>query len=257
MNRTIGRHLAATLLVLACAAGCTTGERSGRPLQDGRTSGSSTSTPAHSLPEIELPAAAPSCVFHGLSFGLANLANNPLGAENVELSVAWAQEWLRRLPSEGGGTPGLRRHGQFDRLTEEAVKHFQAVANFAVVDGLVGNETWLALGRAVGGCRDEQAPSCEYLGLPVDATVIDPTRNRVGAEDAREDVLQVQRWWNGLPADYRHRQPNLTLEETGWFDGKTTLAVTEFQADVELRRDGEVGHMTWHALAAMAGVCGY
>jgi peptidoglycan hydrolase-like protein with peptidoglycan-binding domain len=250
MKRSLRRRVAVAALLFIAATACTA---EGRPPSDQSRTGAS--GPTAPTPKFELPSTKPSCIWHGLSFGRATLENNRIAAENVRTSVGWSQAWLGILASETGGTPGLPITGRFDEATEAAVKRFQATLNLTP-DGLVGRETWQALGGAVNGCQPEGAPSCDYAGAPVGIDNVDATKNPVGAEDVRPDVLQWQRWWNGVPAERRGSTPDLTLPETGYIDAATDAAIAALQAASGLTADRFIGPATWRALGSAAGVCG-
>jgi len=258
MKRSLRRRVAVAALLFIAATGCTA---EGRPPSDqGRTGASA---PTAATPKFELPSARPSCVWHGLSFGRATLENNRIAAENVKTSVGWSQSWLGALTSDAGGTPGLSVTGRFDEATEAAVKRFQAKLGLRP-DGLVGRESWQALGPAVNGvqrtavvgCQPEGAPSCDYAGAPVGIENVDARTNPIGAEDVLPDVLQWQRWWNKLPGDRRGSSPDLTLSETGYIDAATDAAIAAIQAANGLTVDRFIGPDTWRALGSAAGVCG-
>lgn len=117
----------------------------------------------------------------------------------------------------------LRQHGQtvsltgtFDEQTDRAVRALQASRQL-VVDGIVGEQTWLALIVEIdAGDQGPAVSAAQYL-----------LRERFGQN----------------------------LDITGIFGPTTRARVEEVQADVCLGQTGVVGRYTWHALIAQHSYC--
>jgi murein DD-endopeptidase MepM/ murein hydrolase activator NlpD len=157
-----------------------------------------------------------------------------MGGRNTAACIATCLAALLAVPAATAhGTPSvaglqvaLRRHhvytgpidGRFDRATERAVRRFQ-VRTQLKVDGIVGPQTRLALGR--------------FARRPLGGRVL--RRGAVGADVA---ALQFALAWNGFPS--------------GGFDGRfgprVAGALRRFQSLRGLPSSGVAGPRTFAAL---------
>jgi N-acetylmuramoyl-L-alanine amidase len=117
-------------------------------------------------------------------------------------------------------------HGQFGESTAQAVREFQGRREL-LVDGLVGEDTWLELVEAGHTLGDRVL----YFRLP---------------SSRGDDVRALQGWLNLLGFD--------AGREDGIFGERTDRAVREFQRNVGLAADGIVGSTTLAALTRLRPV---
>jgi N-acetylmuramoyl-L-alanine amidase len=117
-------------------------------------------------------------------------------------------------------------HGEFGESTIRAIREFQRRRQL-VVDGLVGEDTWLELVEASHTLGDRVL----YFRLP---------------SYRGDDVRALQGWLNLLGFD--------AGREDGIFGERTDRAVREFQRNVGLAADGIVGSTTLAALTRLRPV---
>lgn len=117
-------------------------------------------------------------------------------------------------------------HGHFGESTSRAVREFQARRQL-LVDGLVGEDTWLELVEASHTLGDRVL----YFRLP---------------SYRGDDVRALQGWLNLLGFD--------AGREDGIFGERTDRAVREFQRNVGMAADGIVGSTTLASLTRLRPV---
>lgn len=125
---------------------------------------------------------------------------------------------------QGDGFLSNAARGVFDRQTEEAVRAFQRSRRLDP-DGIVGPDTWRALGEA----------GLDLASLP-------PPRTR--RAPPRHPFIRIGSWGPHVGAIQAH----LSIEPTTVFDVETENAVRAFQERQGLEPDGIVGRETWAAL---------
>ena len=129
--------------------------------------------------------------------------------------VRYLQQSLTKLGYNPGPIDGI-----FGSKTETAVKSFQK-AKGLVVDGIVGNNTWTAIGKA--------------LQIPPTSTHPLLKRGSTGAQVTYLQQSLTKLGYNPGPID-------------GFFGSKTETAVRSFQKSKGLVVDGIVGISTWAAI---------
>lgn len=135
----------------------------------------------------------------------------------------------------------LATDGQFGPLTKNLVEQFQTGYGGLQVDGVVGPQTWSALGL----CNQGLAPASASLAGPIYAC---PPTLRNGSSGTWVTFLQYYlnslSTWQAFPL-------NPLLATDGQFGPHTTAAVKALQTSWLLQVDGVVGPQTWAAL----GMC--
>ncbi len=141
--------------------------------------------------------------------------------------------------------------GTFGPETEQALRHFQA-SHHLVVDGVVGPQTWSALGikqHSVlhqGFFPHRAAPKSAAAGTAGAETVAQTSTQTpapaVGGTPTHDGGAST-------PAEaVRRLQEALHIQADGEFGPQTEAAVKSMQAHDGLTVDGVVGPDTWHAL---------
>lgn len=129
---------------------------------------------------------------------------------------------------------GVQVDGTYGPETERAVRHLQALHHLHV-DGVVGGETWGALGIHEHTTIHPPAPTprhaSHHAGVRADAQ---PSSHAVHPTSHTDAV--------------RRLQEALHVEADGTFGPQTEAAVKRMQASRDLSVDGVVGPETWSAL---------
>lgn len=153
-------------------------------------------------------------------------------------NVRYVQRLLAALSKIFSGIPSVTPDGYFGNNTRAAVIAFQNIFGL-LADGIVGEETWNALGTAY---IDYVLGALSDLGLrQFPGTVL-----QNGSQG--ENVTYVQRILRSLSSRY----PSIPAISTdGYFGNNTQSAVIAFQRLTGLSIDGVVGRATWEALNDM------
>ena len=133
--------------------------------------------------------------------------------------------------------PVITVGADFDEATRDAVIAFQKYAGLTP-DGIVGRDTWNALQKAYLGIERTLGP-LEGGILIYPGTVL-----RLGSQG--DDVLAIQQYLNYISGTFTDIPP---VPETGVFGNQTRDAVIAFQSRVGLEPNGNVGVLTWDAIA--------
>jgi peptidoglycan hydrolase-like protein with peptidoglycan-binding domain len=130
---------------------------------------------------------------------------------------------------------GIQVDGTFGPETERAVRHLQALHHLHV-DGVVGGQTWGALGIK------------EHATLHAAKAAHHAGPSRAGTQ-ARRSAQATHSTGSGGGTDaVRRLQEALHVEADGTFGTETEAAVKRLQAHHGLNVDGVVGPETWSAL---------
>jgi peptidoglycan hydrolase-like protein with peptidoglycan-binding domain len=132
---------------------------------------------------------------------------------------------------------GVQLDGTFGPETERAVRHVQALHHLRV-DGVVGGETWSALGIKEHATLHPARPA-HRAGA----------RRKTASATTRPAGSSSHGSGSGSRADaVRRLQEALHVEADGTFGPETEAAVKRLQAHRGLNVDGVVGPETWSAL---------
>ncbi len=133
---------------------------------------------------------------------------------------------------------GVQVDGTFGPDTEHAVRHLQALHHLHV-DGVVGGETWGALGiDEHTTIHPSQAPhhaSAQHAHADIGVSPSTPAAAHASSASSRTDAV-------------RRLQEALHVQADGTFGPETESAVKRMQAQRGLNVDGVVGPETWSAL---------
>jgi len=143
--------------------------------------------------------------------------------------VLYVQRLLNRVRPVFPTVPRVEEDSVFGTVTRNSVREFQRIFGLAT-DGIVGRQTWTALGRVFGSV----ASDCLEDGSAVTGRVL-----RYGSSGA--DVLALQ---NSLNTVRRALAPLPRLVADGDFGRATENAVTVFQRLTGLAADGIAGRNT-------------
>jgi peptidoglycan hydrolase-like protein with peptidoglycan-binding domain len=130
---------------------------------------------------------------------------------------------------------GVQVDGTFGPETERAVRHLQALHHLHV-DGVVGGETWSALGiHEHVTIHPEKAPRPHHRGHSLTADPAAHTAPTSSHSNSRTDAV-------------KRLQEALHVQADGTFGPETEAAVKHMQAERGIAVDGVVGPQTWSAL---------
>ena len=157
-------------------------------------------------------------------------------------NVRYVQSLLNGINEVFVQIPDLAVDGVYGAGTQRAVRVFQNLFGLSA-DGLVGRNTWDALGRIVTSVREDCIlSSSDYLTRPYPGA---PLRFGSGGENVRylQNALNTVR--RALP-----RLGAVTVD--GRFGGATQDQILQFQGIFGLVQDGVVGSQTWSFLSSVA-----
>lgn len=164
-------------------------------------------------------------VYPGTALRLGSSGQDVLNIQNA----------LNIVGMEYPNIPILVEDGIFGALTQEAVIQFQSQFDL-VVDGIVGNQTWIKLfevSRAIQNGSNSSSTTPTFPG-----TVL-----QLGSQG--ESVSLIQQRLNFISIYYQ-QIPSVVSD--GIFGTATQNAVIAFQRMLGLRPDGIVGNQTWNRI---------
>lgn len=150
------------------------------------------------------------------------------------------QRYLRQLSFGEPNIPALPIDGIFESQTEDALREFQRSRGFPVT-GSADQETWERLYRDYRSSLAYNSPPRGISVFPLDPPGYVLTAGSVGFV-----VTAVQYMLRELHFNYSAFND---LPVTGIYDEATVNAVRTFQQGNQLPVDGNVGLLTWNAIA--------
>ena len=159
---------------------------------------------------------------------------------NKAPAVENLQRYLRQLSYDEADIPAPPIDGVFESQTEEALRQFQRLRGLPVT-GSADQETWEQLYRAYRSSLAYNSPPRQIAAFP-----LDPFGYVIAANSIGFAVLALQQMLRELSYNYAALGE---LPVTGIYDENTQNAVRLFQANNRLPADGNVGLLTWNAIA--------
>ncbi len=150
------------------------------------------------------------------------------------------QRYLRQLSYDEQTIPAPPIDGIFESQTEEALREFQRLRGIPST-GSADQETWELLYDAYRASLASNSPPRPILVFPPDPAGYVVTAGSVGFP-----VLAIQHMLRELSYNYFGLS---NIELSGIYDEQTQNAVRTFQSGNRLPVDGNVGLVTWNAIA--------
>lgn len=164
---------------------------------------------------------------------MINHPNYPPSVENL-------QRYLRQLSYDEPTLIAPPIDGIFESQTEEALREFQRLRGIPIT-GSADQETWELLYNAYRSSLAYNSPPRPILVFPPDPEGYAITVGSIGFP-----VLALQHMLRELSYNYFGLS---NIELSGIYDEQTQNAVRTFQSGNRLPVDGNVGLVTWNAIA--------
>lgn len=150
------------------------------------------------------------------------------------------QRYLRQLSYGEPSIPAPPIDGIFETQTEDALREFQRLRGIPVT-GSADQNTWERLYNDYRGALAYNSPPRQISVFP-----LDPPGYVLTAGSGGFVVAAVQHMLRELHFNYTDLS---NVEVTGIYDEQTVNAVRDFQQNNQLPVNGNVGLLTWNAIA--------
>ncbi|MEG0306470.1 MAG: peptidoglycan-binding protein [Clostridium sp.] len=163
-----------------------------------------------------------------------------LGSSSDDVKII--QDQLNRVGKNYPAIPNINPvDGNFNKITEDAIKVFQRVFNLTP-DGIVGKSTWYKISQIYVGVKKLGELQSEGETLPIPPS---PPSYILKLGSTGDGVKLAQFFLACIAVFYDAIPP---IKITGVFDKETENAVKAFQTFFGLTSDGIVGKITWNKL---------
>jgi peptidoglycan hydrolase-like protein with peptidoglycan-binding domain len=177
-----------------------------------------------------------------LGGNIESYPGKPLKKGDFNPNVRIVQTRLNRIAGNYPNIPKIYPvSGEFDAITESAVKKFQEIFNLPV-DGIVGKGTWYRISYIYSVVKKLAEVESEGIQYGLESLQF-PGVLKEGDNIRGVDILQYFLMVNSLFNNFL-----LKIEITGTFDEETKKAVIAFQKYYNLPVTGEVDEATWEAI---------
>lgn len=166
----------------------------------------------------------------------------PLKLGNNSEDVKTIQNQLNRIRKNYPAIPEISPvNGEFNTVTEQAVKKFQEIFNLTA-DGVVGKSTWYKLSQIYVGVKNLAELNSEGEKLPIPPKPPSYTLKK----GSKGDAVKVLQYFLDCISLFFEEIPAIKID--GMFGTATENSVKSFQKRFNLEVDGIVGQATWKKL---------